>query len=159
MVLNYQTYQKRLDHALEQLRSKCMGQEVRFYVLLPGGACRNQDQYAHRVAQVLMLQVARLLPRQDEDIRRGYRWLHAAILFLLDSCPPADHTVRNLIRLAKLERSVLEQLEIPSCFGHCAAAFLQVPPHTAFSLELAAWRMADPTEVQLQRLEELLGAL
>ena len=157
--MGYQAYRERLDHALEKLRSKYMGQEVRFPALLPGRVCLDQNRYAHRVAQVLMLQAARVLPEQGEDICRGYRWLHAAALYLIYTCPPEDHTVCSVIRLARLDRTIRNQLDFAHFPKRYVGAFLDAPPYIAAGLEVAAWRMAEPSEEQLKKLEDLCGKL
>ena len=152
-------YQLRLNQTLSRIRSKCLGQEARFSDLLPGGACQDEEQYAHRVAQVLTLQVARVSPERWEDICRGYRWTHAAALFLIHSSPTGDHTLRNLIRLARLDRSVREMLDFTHFPKRYVSTFLTAPPHIAAGLEQAAWSMAESAEERLNKLEDLCGKL
>ena len=89
--------------------------------------------------------------RERQAYCRGTQ--HSLLKVLEGGC--GDHTLRNLIRLARLDRNVREMLDFTHFPKRYVSTFLTAPPHIAAGLEQAAWSMAESAEERVKKLEDL----
>lgn len=155
MSMDYYKYKARLDKTLDLLRARYIGQELPLSAFLPAEVGPGKEKFSDQVAQVLTLQIARWTTLSDKELCSCWQWIYAATLFL-HSCPKEDRTVRNLIRLARLDRPTLELLDLGAIPRRHVDAFLNVPRFMERGLELTAWYLAEPREDRLKDLEDLV---
>lgn len=157
MYPEYLAYKKRLKKVLEQVYAEYMGQNRPLVELVPGCSSLPPEQLTEQITQVLVFHLPRFLDPTDAELCGSRRWLRAATLFLLMSCPEEDHTPYSLIRLADIDRETREMMNLSSLPARYRADFAADPP-TALkaSLEPIFCSLAQPSKASLDSLERRL---
>ena len=101
-----EVYLKRVDSTIEQLRGRCLGQDVPLMAVLPSHLLtESEESRADHLTRQLLFALA-AVSEEDGEYQRSEIWLRGAILYLLWECNREDHTFRSLVQIVKLPQGV-----------------------------------------------------
>lgn len=150
---DYKAYVKEVDRALEDLRARCLGQDVSFHVLLPEESefWTTQEKAAH-ITQLLLFTLAKVEPCFSiiPELEESSAWLNALLLYLMRRCNPEDQTFACLTKIIRLDSGIRECM-----FGDNAYAILRTTPPFLFKaldaaiLQLLETRNLSPSYPQI----------
>lgn len=152
----YESYLGAVTEQMNRLRARSLGQLHRLEELVPNPEVYSTEQLAKRMAQVLVLLVARVEKLSDETLLFYRQWLETVCLFLLEACPEEDHTFYSILKVCALEPDVFFEMiegEISSDVRH---TLFHPPEGLGVYLEEAVWYLMDQTEKQ-EHMAQLQG--
>ena len=140
---DYHTYIKEVDRVLDNLRAKCLGQDVSFHVLLPEEAeFWAYEEKVEHITKLLLFALAKVEPCFSivPELEESSAWLKALLLYLMKQCSPEDQTFANVTKITRLEVGIRECM-----FEDNAYAVLRATPPFLLlhSLDLAILSLLD----------------
>ena len=135
-------YIKEVDQALEDLRAKCLGQDVSFHVLLPEEAefwpCEEKAEY---ITKLLLFSLAKVEPCFSivPELEESSAWLKTLLLYLMKQCNPEDQTFANVTKITRLDGGIRECMFEDNAY----AVLCTTPPFLLHSLDLAILSLLD----------------
>ena len=139
---DYHTYIKEVDRALEDLRAKCLGQDVSFHVLLPEEAeFWTYEEKAEHITRLLLFSLAKVEPCFSivPELEESSAWLKALLLYLMKRCNPEDQTFANVTKITRLDSGIRECMFEDNAY----AVLCTAPPFLLHSLDLAILYLLD----------------
>ena len=110
---DYESYIKKVDRHLEDLRAKYLGQDTHFNAVLPPEATRWRDEEkADYLARLLLFSLAKVEPSAAilPELKESYPWLKTLILYLYHACAEVSHTFASITKVAKADVGLREML-------------------------------------------------
>lgn len=156
MLNRYESYLGTVTEQMERLRARALGQLHRLEELVPNPAAYSAEQLAERMAQVLVLLVARVENLEAATLRFYRQWLETVCLFLLETCPEEDHTFYSILKVCALEPDVFFEMIEGDVSSDVRHTLLHPPEGLGVYLEEAVWYLMDQAEKQ-ERMAQLQG--
>ena len=111
--MDYESYVKKIDRHLADLRAEYLGQDTHFDAVLPPEANRwSADEKADHLTRLLLFSLAKvessaaILPELEE----AYPWLKTLILYLYHGCAEVSHTFASIMKVAKADEGIREMI-------------------------------------------------
>ena len=108
-MMDYESYVKKVDRHLEDLRAKYLGQDTHFDAVLPQEANRwSVEEKADHLTRLLLFSLAKvessaaILPELEES----YSWLKTLILYLYHVCVGESHTFTSITKIIKADEGI-----------------------------------------------------
>lgn len=145
----YEVYCGSVDLGLEQLKAKCLGQLRPIKSLVPIADHVPTALTAELAAEILTILIFNIERPDDSMLWIYQNWLKTAIEFILENCPPEDHTLFSVVKLAKLEHDVLLELLPEELPQDVRSALFHPPEDFSYSLEEAIWQLMEDREKEV----------
>lgn len=137
-----ENYLQDVEDSIRNLRSKALGQDVPYDILLPPQSehWTAEEKAAYLTKRFLFAlskaaPVVSILPELEES----RDWLHALFLFLLEKCSPPDHTFSAMKRIIDLDDDTREVM-----FESDSYTVLQAdPPYLLTHFDLAVLHLLE----------------
>jgi len=111
--MDYESYVKKVDRHLTDLRAKYLGQDTHFDAVLPPEANRwNDEEKADHLARLLLFSLAKTEPAIAilPELEESYPWLKTLILYLYHACAEVSHTFASITKVAKADEGIREMI-------------------------------------------------
>ena len=101
-------YLHRVEKAIEQLRTKCLGQDTALAEVLPShfkqaSQGRQAAQIAEQITYSLAAVSSQISPSELEESRQ---WLYGIVLYLLTNCNANDQSLGAIKRILEMPKQV-----------------------------------------------------
>lgn len=109
--MDYESYVKKVERYLEDLRAKYLGQDTHFDAVLPPEANRwNDEEKADHLSQLLLFSLAKVEPSASilPELEESYSWLKTLILYLYHVCAKESHTFASVTKITKADECLRE---------------------------------------------------
>lgn len=110
---NYESYVKKVDRHLTDLRAEYLGQDTHFDAVLPQEANRwNNEEKADHLARLLLFSLAKVEPSASilPELEESYPWLKTLILYLYHVCAEESHTFASITKLTRADVGLREEI-------------------------------------------------
>lgn len=110
---DFESYIKKVDRHLTDLRSKYLGQDTHFDAVLPPEANRwNDEEKAEHLTQLLLFSLAKVEPSAAilPELEASYSWLKTLILYLYYACAEVSHTFASITKVVKTDEGIREMI-------------------------------------------------
>ena len=108
---DYESYVKKVDRHLADLRAKYLGQDTHFDAVLPPEATRwNDEEKADHLTRLLLFSLAKVEPSIAilPELEESYSWLKTLILYLYHVCDETSHTFASVAKITKADEYLRE---------------------------------------------------
>ena len=110
---DYESYVKKVDRHLADLRAKYLGQDTHFDAVLPPEANRwNDEEKADHLTRLLLFSLAKTEPAIAilPELEESYSWLKTLILYLYHACAEVSYTFASITKVAKTDEGIREMI-------------------------------------------------
>jgi len=112
-MMDYESYVKKVDRHLADLRAKYLGQDTHFDAVLPPEAnLWNDEKKAEHLTRLLLFSLAKVEPSAAilPELEESYSWLKTLILYLYRICDETSHTFASVTKIAKADEGLREAM-------------------------------------------------
>ena len=112
-MMDYESYVKKIDRHLADLRAEYLGQDTRFDTILPQEANRwNTEEKADHLTRLLLFSLSKTEPAIAilPELEESYPWLKTLILYLYLTCAESSHTFASIAKLVKADAGLREEI-------------------------------------------------
>ena len=139
-----ENYLQEVEDALGKLRSKALGQDLSYDILLPPKSERwTAEEKATYLAKRFLFVLSKAAPVASilPELEESRDWLRDLLLFLLEKCNPDDRTFASMKRIINLEEDTREVMFKSGDY----AALLTEPPYLLTRFDLAVLYLLEAT--------------
>ena len=111
--MDYESYVKKVDRYLSDLRAKYLRQDTHFDAVLPPEATRWKDEEkADHLTHLLLFSLAKVEPSAAilPELEESYSWLKTLILYLYHVCDETSHTFASVTKITKADEGIREMI-------------------------------------------------